>query len=180
VKYDVYFGSSNERFALGKSGRQPLVIIGLNPSTADAFHNDATIRKIEGQLEVWKEFDGFLMLNLYPARASKPEQLNQFDEGLAILNAKLIHHLLEEIKNRVVWAAWGNHFDGHPFFADCLRYIQVATADLKIRWCKCETLTEKKNPRHPIGGRPNIITKRSLLSVFDLEGYLLLKSRHRQ
>lgn len=175
MKYDIYFGDHEYRFALGRSGKRPLVVIGINPNKADAFQNDPTIRKIEEQLEVWREFDGFLMLNLYPIRASKPELLNQFEKDLAILNAALIRQLLKGMTKPVVWAAWGDNFDCNPFLNYCLREIQNATIDLAICWCQCEKPTENKNPRHPIGGRPHVITAKSVLSDFDVWNYLRRK-----
>ncbi len=175
MKYDIYFGNHELRFALGKSGDRPLVIIGINPSIADAFQNDPTIRKIEEQLEVWKEFNGFLMLNLYPVREKKPERLPRFEKDLAIMNAALVRQLLKGINRPAIWAAWGDNFDADPFFAYCLREILSATVDFSISWRKCEKLTQKGNPLHPIAGRPYFITKQSTLSDFDMWNYLRQK-----
>lgn len=72
------------RFVLGSSGQKPLFVIGLNPSTADDKKPDKTIRRVMGFAE-GNGFDSFVMMNLYPQRATKPTDLEkQLD--LEILN----------------------------------------------------------------------------------------------
>ena len=65
------------RLFLKKEGERPLIIIGLNPSTADEHSPDATMRKIMKFIEKWDErtsyhFDSFIMLNLYPLIETSP------------------------------------------------------------------------------------------------------------
>ena len=49
---------NSARFVLGMDSRNPLFVIGVNPSTADDRKPDATIRRIMGYAQR-NEFDGF-------------------------------------------------------------------------------------------------------------------------
>jgi hypothetical protein len=179
VKFDIYKGDGKTRFVLGKSGTSPLAIFGANPSTADECKSDRTIDRIQKLLSVWKfgdrKFDGFLMFNLYPFRNSKPECLpRSHDADLLRRNVEQIQLELGQRNVHFVWAAWGDAFDKRAYFKDCLKKIIPVTTDLT--WKRCEALTKRHhNPRHPLSGRPNIITEQSQLVCFDVEGYLQTK-----
>ena len=47
---DIYHRNTNNscRYALGISGKNPLFVVGLNPSTADDQKPDQTIKKVMG------------------------------------------------------------------------------------------------------------------------------------
>ena len=55
------------RYVLRKDGDRPLVVVGLNPSTANEAKADATMTRVMGIAER-NGFDSFIMLNLYPQR----------------------------------------------------------------------------------------------------------------
>ena len=46
--------NDNVRFVLKKEGYNPLIILGLNPSTANEVKSDKTIDKIRGFIDRWK------------------------------------------------------------------------------------------------------------------------------
>ena len=76
------------RFILGNKLEKPLFVVGLNPSTANEKVPDPTIRKVMGFAER-KGFDSFVMLNLYPQRATNPNDLHQdIDNNLLSENLK--------------------------------------------------------------------------------------------
>ena len=175
MKFDVYNGNDTLRFVLGKTGSNPLAIFGINPSKADQCSSDTTINRVEELIKVWP-FDGFLMFNLYPLRNSKPSELSQnFDQALAAQNMATIRVALKKYRVKCAWAAWGDAFEKRSYFKNYLGEILSGTADLGLEWKRCETLTKKfKNPRHPLSGRPHIITRKSQLADFDIENYLRL------
>jgi hypothetical protein len=74
--FDIYEKNddNSSRFLLGKSGKKKLFVIGLNPSTATDIKPDATITRVN-KVAIQNGFDGFLMLNLYPLRATYPTDL---------------------------------------------------------------------------------------------------------
>ena len=48
--YDLYLTDAKDRlrYALGNRCREPLLIIGLNPSTANQYARDQTLTRVEG------------------------------------------------------------------------------------------------------------------------------------
>lgn len=59
----------------------PVAWLMLNPSTADALHDDPTIRRIIGWTWRWG-YGGLVVVNLYPFRASKPAELWEWHRAL--------------------------------------------------------------------------------------------------
>lgn len=171
MKFDIYDGDKTNRFVLGKAGINSFAIFGINPSTADECNSDRTIDKIEKLIKAWN-FNGFLMFNLYPFRTPSPENLPSVKDGALIkYNTEKIRKQLQKSQTCLVWAAWGDAFDTQDYFKDCLEEILRETKDLNLEWNRCESFTEAQNPRHPLAGRPHIITEQSQLTKFDAEEY---------
>ena len=59
----------DHRFVLEQPGKKMLLVVGLNPSTADETHPDPTTHKVMGFAE-GGGYDGFAMLNLSSERAT--------------------------------------------------------------------------------------------------------------
>jgi hypothetical protein len=90
----------------------------------------------------------------------------QRDLDLAKQNVKFIRGWLKKSKVNLVWAAWGDAFGKRSYFNNCLTEILVETEELNLKWKRCESLTNLQNPRHPLSGRPHIITENSQLADF--------------
>src|SRR5574344_725884 len=75
-KINIYEASKDNtlRFVLGFENTNPLIVIGVNPSTADDQKPDATIRRVLGYVKR-NNFNGFLMINIYPFRSTNPNNL---------------------------------------------------------------------------------------------------------
>ena len=93
--YDIYHSDQNDqwRYTLGRSGARPLLVIGLNPSTATQEKLDPTVTRVE-KVAQQCGFDGFVMLNLYPVRATDPKDLTPKVDAVAyerneVTNARL-------------------------------------------------------------------------------------------
>ena len=67
-------GDKTNRFALVQEGQRTLFVIGLNPSTADSLTPDPTMKAVL-RIAEYNHFDGFIMINLYPLRATEPSDL---------------------------------------------------------------------------------------------------------
>ena len=65
----------DHRFVLEQPGERMLLVVGLNPSTADETHPDPTVRKVVGFAEGGR-YDGFAMLNLASERATDKRSLS--------------------------------------------------------------------------------------------------------
>ena len=177
MRFATYRGDDLTRFVLGDKGTDLLAVFGINPSTADQCNSDRTIDKIENLSKSWK-VNGFLMFNLYPLRASSPKNLPvELDADLLKRNTEVIRNELKEFRVCTVWAAWGDAFDKRNYFIDCLEKTLSELRALNLEWKKCESLTKSQNPRHPLSGRPHIITKQSRLTNFNVQSYLDDKRR---
>ena len=88
--FDIYNGSETERYLLGTKGDKTLIVIGINPSTANKDVSDRTIARVMGHIERYG-YDSFVMINIYPLRATDFDNLpNEFDENLG--HTLLIHY----------------------------------------------------------------------------------------
>ena len=74
------------RYSLEKQGNNELIVLGLNPSTADSTKPDRTMKKVMHYAEQ-EGFDGFAMINLYPRRATKPVNLGEFNKEIHARNS---------------------------------------------------------------------------------------------
>ncbi len=94
------------RYALARRwGPGPAVaFVGLNPSTADAFADDPTIRRCVGFARAWG-FDSLVMLNLFAWRATQPADMQAADDPVGPQNNYFLAahaHMVD-----LVVAAWG-------------------------------------------------------------------------
>ncbi len=85
-----------------------VMIIGLNPSTADETEDDPTIRRCINFATSWG-YGGVYMLNLFAFRATEPHVMKESENPIGNDNNKY----LEEYSNKCekVVCAWGNDGD---------------------------------------------------------------------
>lgn len=128
--------------------RNRLVVIGLNPSTADETLDDPTIRRCI-YFAQRERMGGLIMLNLFAFRATDPREMrhcthpvgNGSDNDIFILAAL---HRSERGRGPVV-AAWGCH-GAHLGRGDAVRkLLHKHGAALKVFG-----LTKHGHPRHPL------------------------------
>lgn len=122
----------------------------LNPSTADAFDDDPTIRRCVGYAQRWG-FAGLLVLNLFAVRSPDPKVMRSHPEPVGPANDVVILSALLDPRasdgygvGRVVMA-WGAH-GGHQG-----RDLAV-TRLLRGRGLtpQCLGRTTAGQPRHPL------------------------------
>ncbi len=85
-----------------KDAKNPLVVIGLNPSIADNSMPDPTMEKLllyMNHNKDFEKFDGFLMLNLYPLRTPSPDELkrNGIEDAVHQLNREKIRFHIKQV-----------------------------------------------------------------------------------
>ena len=147
----IYENSNNNeyRYALGTKGKNTLYCIGINPSTATPEKYDRTIKKVE-KICREKGFDSFVMLNIYPIRATKPGNLPKkaaWSEHYR--NVDVILNLIKD--NSFVWAAWGNSINKRPWLAECKdRILSIIQGNKNVHLVRMGSLTAKNQPRHPL------------------------------
>ena len=114
------------------------MFIGLNPSTADEFADDPTIRRCVGFAKQWG-CGGIHMLNLFAFRATKPENMKKAADPIGPENAYFlkIHALVSE----PIVACWGVH----GTFRDRAVAIKIMLPGMQ-----CFGLTKAGHPKHPL------------------------------
>lgn len=163
------YASKGDRFVLGQEGKRPLICFGVNPSTAIPKKLDRTLSRVCGVAKD-KGYDGWIMLNLYPQRATKPKNMHvKFEQGEKIFENNLdqIREILFTYrKDIVVWAAWGTSIKKRDYLGQCLKEI-VNVSPLSMKWVHMGELTKKGHPHHPL-----FLRKGLPFEDFDIKNYI--------
>jgi len=138
------------RYVMGVYHKHPLIAIGVNPSQATLQKPDMTVSKVK-KFALQLGFDGYIMLNVYPQRATAPDSLHRKKFApWAAKNLRTIADVLAGTAPRpVLWAAWGNLIETRPYLGQCLRDIYQLAAQYDPQWIRLGELTRKGHPRHP-------------------------------
>lgn len=86
-------------------GEGTVVFIGVNPSTADASLDDATIRKMRGFASIWG-FERMVVVNLFAWRATDVRELRQVFDPQGPDWSKHFHEALTSAK--MIVPCWGD------------------------------------------------------------------------
>ena len=158
---------SEYRYILGTIGSNPLICIGINPSTAEPDHLDNTLKSVE-RIALGNGFDSFIMFNVYAQRATDPDAMErQCNLALHRENLKAFRYVLAMSDAPVVWAAWGAIIEKRDYLADCVRDMVAVGQEYGARWCCAGAISKKGHPHHPL-----YLRKDELLKPFDVELYL--------
>jgi hypothetical protein len=159
--------NNSVRYLLGTKGYNPLICIGINPSTAEPENLDNTLKSVE-RLSLSNGYDSWIMLNVYPQRATNPDGMH--DEADPVIHRKNMAHaaeLFENIEKPAVWAAWGTLITKRPYLAGCLADLFSASAGQNCEWLTIGEPTRMGHPRHPLYLKSTLETR-----PFDIAGYL--------
>jgi hypothetical protein len=132
----VYRYSLTRRWT--NAAHRRLVVIGLNPSTADAAQDDPTIRRCVGFAKR-ERCGGLVMLNLYALRSTKPAAIWQHPDPVGPENDSEIVRLVGS--GDVVLAAWGANARDANRVESVLRLLPPVL---------CLGTTKHGHPRHPL------------------------------
>jgi len=141
---------NNYRYALGTKGEKTLYVFGINPSTATPERYDPTIKRVSS-IASKSGYDSFVMLNIYPLRATDPAELPEISNGeIHLRNCKAIIDTIKD--DSTIWAAWGDLIECRPWLRNCKNSILLSIYETKkgIKWVKMGGLTKKGHPRHPL------------------------------
>ncbi len=99
------------RYTLGRQwdtgGRRVLWVM-LNPSTADADVDDATIRKCVGFTKLWGGTE-LEVVNLFALRSTQPAALYGHPHAVGPGNNRALMDAFDDHRVTRIVAAWGNH-----------------------------------------------------------------------
>ncbi len=159
------------RYVLGKRCRNPLVCIGINPSTADPTRLDPTLQSVE-RIAKNNGFDGFMMINVYAQRATVPKDLDKVcNPLLRAENLAAFRHVLSLCDGRpTIWAGWGTLIEKRPYLFDCLRDMIAVGEEYDARWVSFGAHSKAGHPHHPLYLRAD-----SPMEDFSMEEYLNAK-----
>ncbi|MBI2657249.1 DUF1643 domain-containing protein [Candidatus Woesearchaeota archaeon] len=155
------------RYVIGEESQNPLFVLGINPSTATDVDFDTTIKKVK-KFSLFNKFNGWIVLNIYPQRAKKPDKLDDsLNETQHIENIKEITEIISRYKHPTIWAAWGNTILKRYYLKKCLVEIKNSISMSKPNWISLGDKTQKNHPRHP-----SRLPYKSKKEEFDIDNYI--------
>lgn len=158
---------SEYRYILGTRGKNPLICIGINPSTAKPDDLDNTLKSVD-RIAHGNGFDSFLMFNVYAQRATSPDDMEkQCNLRLHRENLEAFRYVLSISQSPAVWAAWGAIIEKRKYLPGCVRDMVKLGQEYGASWYCAGAITKKGHPHHPL-----YLKKDEKLKPFDVERYL--------
>ncbi len=158
---------SEYRYILGTRGKNPLICIGINPSTARPDDLDNTLKSVE-RIALGNGFDSFIMFNVYAQRATDPDAMEQQCNYLLHKeNLNAFRYVLSISEKPAVWAAWGTIIEKRAYLAECLRDMVAVGQEYGAKWYCAGAVSKKGHPHHPL-----YLRKDEKLKCFDIATYL--------
>ena len=158
---------SEYRYILGTRGRNPLICIGINPSTARPGDLDNTLKSVE-RIALGNGFDSFIMFNVYAQRATDPNAMERIcNPTLHRENMEAFRYVLSISDAPAVWAAWGSIIEKRAYLSDCVADMLAIGQEYGAKWYCAGAVTKKGHPHHPL-----YLRKDEILKPFDVESYL--------
>ncbi|MGE4354296.1 MAG: DUF1643 domain-containing protein [Oscillospiraceae bacterium] len=161
---------SEYRYILGTRGKNPLICIGINPSTAEPDNLDNTLKSV-ARIANGNGFDSWVMFNVYAQRATRPDDMDlELNEQLHGENMKAFDYVLHGVadgKRPAVWAAWGAIIEKRRYLPKCIRDMVALGKTYNAMWLKCGKCSLKGHPHHPLYLRKDLPVE-----PFNVEEYL--------
>lgn len=158
------------RYILGTKGENPLICIGINPSTAKPDDLDNTLKSVE-RTALHNGYDSFIMFNVYAQRATNPNAMDTcLNEYLHQENMKAFRYVLEsygEGNKPSVWAAWGTIIEKRKYLSDCVSQMVKIGNEYEAQWFTVGKKSVKGHPHHPLYLRNGLPVEK-----FDVCAYL--------
>ena len=159
------------RYILGTRGRNPLICIGINPSTAAPDALDNTLKSVS-RIAAGNGFDSWIMFNVYAQRATRPDDMDRELNGqLHRENMAAFAYILSGVAaggfSPAVWAAWGTILEKRPYLPGCVRDMVLLGQQYGARWLRAGKCSVKGHPHHPL-----YLRKDEKVCDFDIEDYL--------
>ncbi len=119
---------NNARFVIGTKGKNPLIVMSINPSVGSPTQTSPTLGTVR-HIAADYGYDSWIILCLYPQRATHLDELDYMaNPELVKENEKVINEVLAQYPHHKIWAAWGTHYKDRYFFPQLLEEI-VKIAD---------------------------------------------------
>ncbi|HAA19436.1 MAG TPA: hypothetical protein DCP28_11940 [Cytophagales bacterium] len=107
------------------------------------------------------------MLNVYPQRATNPNDLHKrINRSYHQQNLQHIETLLA-VRPVTVWAAWGTLIEKRKYLLPCLHDIYQLSQHYSCRWVSIGQVTKQGHPHHPL-----YLPNSALPQSFPMKEYL--------
>ena len=158
---------SEYRYILGTRGKNPLICIGINPSTAEPDNLDNTLKSVE-RIALGNGFDSFIMFNVYAQRATNPDTMERTcNLQLHKENLDAFRYVLSISEKPAIWAAWGAIIEKRKYLPACVRDMLEAGKEYGASWYCAGAITKTGHPHHPL-----YLRKDEKIKPFDVSTYL--------
>ncbi len=141
------------RYILGTRGKDPLICIGINPSTAAPGDLDNTLKSVS-RIAAGNGYDSWIMFNVYAQRATDPDDMDTvLNERLHRENMRAFEYILKNVGEGVspaVWAAWGTIIEKRPYLKDCVLDMVRLGREYGAKWYSVGKRSVKGHPHHPL------------------------------
>lgn len=158
------------RYILGTRGSDPLICIGINPSTAAPDDLDNTLKSV-ARIADANGYDSWIMFNVYAQRATNPDDMDiVLNEKLHRENMRAFEYILNNVGEGIspaIWAAWGTIIEKRPYLRDCVLDMVRIGQSYGANWFSAGKRSKKGHPHHPLYLRKDAVTE-----PFDIEEYL--------
>ena len=158
---------SEYRYILGTRGQNPLICLGINPSTAQPDKLDNTLKSVE-RIALGNGFDSFIMFNVYAQRATSPDDMEKVCNPLLHQeNLEAFRYVLSISDKPAIWAAWGAIIEKRKYLPACVRDMLAVGDAYGANWYCAGAITKKGHPHHPL-----YLRKDEKIKPFDVAAYL--------
>ena len=158
---------SEYRYILGTRGKNPLICIGINPSTAKPDDLDNTLKSVE-RIAQGNGFDSFIMFNVYAQRATDPDTMEKAcNLQLHRENLEAFRYVLSISEKPAVWAAWGTIIEKRDYLPTCVQDMVAVGREYGAAWYCAGAISKKGHPHHPLYLRND-----EQIRPFDVDTYL--------
>lgn len=159
------------RYILGTRGENPLICIGINPSTAAPDDLDNTLKSVS-RIAEGNGYDSWIMFNVYAQRATRPDDMDKLlNERLHRENMAAFEYILSQVKKAgyspAVWAAWGTIVEKREYLPRCLTDMVRLGEDYGAQWLCVGKCSVKGHPHHPL-----YLKKDEKVRKFEIRSYL--------
>lgn len=158
------------RYILGTRGENPLICIGINPSTATPNALDNTLKSVE-RIAHANGYDSFIMFNVYAQRATDP---NDMEKALSPVlhkeNMAAFDYILSSYgkgHTPAIWAAWGTLIEKRAYLIPCVRDMIAIGERHNAAWYCVGARSKKGHPHHPL-----YLKKDAKTEPFDIQNYV--------
>ena len=134
---------SEYRYILGTRGKNPLICIGINPSTAEPDNLDNTLKSVE-RIALGNGFDSFIMFNVYAQRATNPDTMERTCNALLHKeNLEAFRYVLSISEKPAIWAAWGAIIEKRKYLSACVRDMLEVGEEYGAAWYCAGAITKR-------------------------------------